>query len=136
MLFRSDASKATLTGLMPVVGKSFLLENAHDCLAPLKSFTQQGFTCIVDDTELKVVKGPVSYEGIVVLSAPDEGDGFYTVTFGDLQIAQTAVKAMPAEIEDQPVGAVVDPIQHFSADQRKRVAGYREWHNNNGHPSD
>ena len=131
-----DASKATLTGQMPVVGKSFLLENAYDCLAPLKSFTQQGFTCIVDDAELKVVNGPVSYEGSVVLSAPDTGDGFYTVTYGDLLTAETAVRALPAEVQDQPVGAAPDPIQHFSADQRKRAAGYREWHNNNGHPSD
>ena len=49
----------------------------------------------MDDTEVKVVKGPVSYEGRVVLSAPDEGDGSYTVTFGDLQAAQVKAQLRP-----------------------------------------
>jgi len=42
---------------------------------------------------------------------------------------------MPAAIQDQ-ASAGAPPLQHFSADQRRRAAGYREWHIINGHISD
>jgi hypothetical protein len=73
---------------------------------------------------------------VIVLTARDDGDGFFSCSLADLEQADVAIKSVKALAKTENVEPVPARELHISAEERKRALAFVEWHSRQMHPSD
>ena len=113
-------------------GTFYVLAKARDNLIAVKNLTKQGLTFEGDNSKMVFRDG----SGAIVLTARDEGDGFFSCSLADLEQADVAIKSVKALAKTEEVAPVPVRELHISAEERKRALAFMEWHSRQMHPSD